>query len=225
MAIRLPFSAKSRPSPLDHPFARLSRQTRLAGLLAALPQGWLAGKRVVDLGCGNGEIGLALESHGATVVFVEGRRENVRHLRRKNVIVMDVRSPSLATQVGQTDAALAFGILYHLSDPAGFLRLCHDIAPTLFLETQTIDAAAIEIATTSDHDSVDQALDGAGCRPSPAWIAATLHKAGYRDVRNISSSTANCALGKRRIVYDWQMQNTGQAQRDGAELRTMWIAR
>ena len=124
------------------------------------------------------------------------------------------------TLVGQFDAVLCFGLLYHLAAPAEFLRACARLAPWLYLETVVSDSDEVICRTVPEHGP-DQAWSSEGCRPSPAWLNRTLHDLGF-DVRDISTSEANWG-GPAPSVFDWAPIKDGEWERDGAMLRKMLI--
>ena len=77
----------------DAPNALAINQARMANLEAMhLP---LAGKRVLDVGCGVGHLGAKLVQMGASVVCVDGRESNIASLR--------TRYPQLEGHVGNVE--------------------------------------------------------------------------------------------------------------------------
>jgi hypothetical protein len=92
--------------------------------------------RVLDLGCHEGGYSIELGRHGATVVGIEGRRENIQKARFAAEVLGldgvtffedDVRNLSAAT-FGQFDVVLCLGILYHLEgqDAVRLLERCYE---------------------------------------------------------------------------------------------------
>jgi SAM-dependent methyltransferase len=90
----------------------------------------LGGVRVADLGCLEGGFSLALAQRGAEVLGIEARQRNVE----KATLLRDhFGLPNLRFQTGdvkdfgsdpggQFDVVLALGILYHLDEPAQWLK-------------------------------------------------------------------------------------------------------
>jgi SAM-dependent methyltransferase len=90
----------------------------------------LGGVRVADLGCLEGGFSLALAQRGAEVLGIEARHRNLE----KAALLRDhFGLPNLRFEVGdvkdfgsdsggQFDVVLALGILYHLDEPAHWLR-------------------------------------------------------------------------------------------------------
>lgn len=120
--------------------------------------GSLAGRRVIDLGCLEGGIALEMAREDMDVLGVEGRAANFEKCRlladyfalpTLRFEHLDVKQLSPATH-GHFDAALCLGLLYHLDDPAGFLRtLATMIRPggVIFLDTHV---APVEPAALAD---------------------------------------------------------------------------
>ena len=100
---------------------------RIRALVQAVDDlaGGASGKRVLDLGAGDGEIAAELALRGAIVTAVEGRLENadtIRALRGERgvgkasleVLVSDVRDVDWDT-LGSFEIVVCSGLLYHLT--------------------------------------------------------------------------------------------------------------
>jgi SAM-dependent methyltransferase len=93
------------------------------------------GERLVHVGCGNGEIdvALALATPGLSVVSLDVRRDRARHTRelagevnvRLHAVAGDLRALPLAP--GTADAVLCIGVLQHLADPLTGTRALADL--------------------------------------------------------------------------------------------------
>jgi SAM-dependent methyltransferase len=105
----------------DEGAARIRALVQAIGDLAGGP----GGKRVLDLGAGDGEIAVELALRGALVTAVEGRLENadlIRALRAERgvskaaleVLVADVRELKWET-LGAFEIVVCSGLLYHLT--------------------------------------------------------------------------------------------------------------
>jgi SAM-dependent methyltransferase len=202
-----------------------ARQARLRNLFAHVEPATLAGHRVLELGCGTGELGAAFEQHGACVVSVDARPDFVRALRARypgrQALVADLETWDPAP-LGPFDAVLCFGLLYHLATPARLLAACARCAPTLYLETVVLDTDAAECLAV-DEAGDDQAFSNHGCRPSARWIAEELGRHGFV-LTDISGPAANWG-GAAPSVFDWRPGDSGSWMRAGALLRRMFIGR
>jgi SAM-dependent methyltransferase len=207
----------------DEPVYQLARESRLRNLFLQVDPRSLSGQRMLELGCGTGELGQAFVEAGCHVVSVDCRREYIDEVSRRfpgrQAHVIDLENWDFAL-LGKFDVVLCFGVLYHLSAPAKFLAACADIAPKLYLETVTTDSAAA-ICPLVTEEGPDQAWSGRGCRPSPAWLDLTLRELGF-EVQDISTGGANWG-GSVPSVFDWAPLDDHLWQRDGASLRKMLI--
>ena len=206
-----------------------ARQARLRNLLAHIDPASLAGKRVLELGSGSGELGQAFVELGCTVVSVDARPEHIMRLRaqypKREAHVADLEQWDFSC-LGYFDVILCFGLLYHLATPADFLAECARSTQTIYLESIVIDSAEAVVQVCEEDGSTagsDQSFSGRGCRPSPAWIATTLANLSF-SVQDISSSLANWG-GDFPSVFDWQPEYRGEWRRQSTNLRKMFVCR
>lgn len=86
-------------------------------------------KRVLDVGCGGGEVGAALKHMGCYVVGIEKNPELAERASKvlDRVLVGDVENDELLEQVSDTFDVIVFGdVLEHLIDPEAVLRKIRD---------------------------------------------------------------------------------------------------
>jgi SAM-dependent methyltransferase len=200
-----------------------SRNSRLTNLFQHVDPWTLAGKRILDVGCGSGELGEEFVKLGCRVVSVDSRPEHIEILRAKfperEASVIDLEAWD-GSGLGSFDILLCFGTLYHISRPEAFLASCARIAPEIYLETMVCDSAEAKCLFVQE-DGPDQATSGTGCRPSPSWIVAVMASHSFT-TRDISSGLSNWAGGAPSI-FDWAPRNDSSWMRDGAFLRKMFI--
>jgi len=125
-------------------------------------------------------------------------------------------------EVGDFDLVLAFGVLYHLAEPEHFLSSCRKTVQVLLLESCVCDAAEPvikQITEATGWRGQDQALNRVGCRPSPSWVEEKCRAAGFSEVRDISNAIGNWEIGR----FDWDLRGTGVWQRNGVNLRKLWV--
>jgi SAM-dependent methyltransferase len=157
----------------DTDAARAINEARINWLERAnLP---LAGRRVLDVGCGIGHFIPFYLSRGCTVVAVDGRAENIDELRRRHpgieAHVADAQELD-APELGVFDVIHCFGLLYHLDSPVAALRRLSAICDRLLiLETMVCDSMEPLAVLVDETKAASQAMDGLGSRPSPAFIA------------------------------------------------------
>jgi SAM-dependent methyltransferase len=182
-------NAEGRPSDggvecFDTPAAlaiNRGRLDHLAGL--GLP---LAGKTVLDVGCGVGHLAQFFVKRGCKVTCVDGRAENVASLRQRypglDAHVADVQRDPLA-RLGTFDVVLCYGLLYHLEDPLGGLRnVASAVKEVLLLETVVTDCSQPVLTLVDEPSSFNQTLAAMGCRPSPGYVAMALNRVGFPHV-------------------------------------------
>lgn len=207
----------------DAPVYVEARQARLRNLFAHVNPASFTGKRVLELGCGTGELGQVLVECGATLVSVDARHAHIVELRsrypNRQAHVADLETWDPA-KLGRFDAVLCFGLLYHLSKPADFLGACTRAADTLYLETVVLDSSD-STCQSAEETGDDQAFSGRGCRPSPSWITNTLAHYGF-SARDISTAAANWG-GSAPSIFDWPVQDSGTSRRGESLLRKMFI--
>jgi SAM-dependent methyltransferase len=190
--------------------------------------GSLAGRSIVDLGCLEGGFALEFARLGAErVVGIEARSVSVRRcelardllgLEQAEFVQADIKD-ELPRHSDGFDVVFAAGILYHLSDPAGFLQLvrsaCRGVA---LIDTHVADPDAIthecseQVVTQSagghDYrgrlfgeyepglDTVEREgllwaawSDAASFWPFEDDLVRMLHDAGFSDVEKVERDT------------------------------------
>lgn len=207
----------------DSPLYDEARRARLRNLFAHVDRATLPGRRILEVGCGTGELGEAFVALGAAVVSVDARPDFIAELRARYpgrpACVADLERWDPAA-LGRFDAVLCFGLLYHLATPGDFLAACTRACDTLYLESVVLDssaAACLQVEEAGD----DQAFSRRGCRPSPAWIAQTLALHGFSCV-DISGPAANWG-GTSPSIFDWEPRDSGTWARGGCLLRRMFV--
>jgi SAM-dependent methyltransferase len=204
-------------------YYRESELTRLMNLFAHVDLERWRGMRVLEVGAGIGHIGAIFAQLGFDVTSTDGRPEYVEKMRAqgRKAFVLDLDKTDV-DKAGDFDLILAFGVLYHLTEPESFLKSCGKKAQVLLLETAVCDAGEPIIYRVAEAKGLcgkDQALNEFGCRPSPAWVEQTCRLAGFHSVRDISNPIANWSKGS----FDWEPKNTGEWKRDGVNFRKMWV--
>ena len=102
----------------EHQRPRIDLEAEVLGRL-----GDVAGRRVADIGCGNGRYVRPLATRGAAVVALDlsaGMLRTVKAIAGVGRVVADAQA--LPVRARSLDAALAMHMLYHVPDPALALR-------------------------------------------------------------------------------------------------------
>jgi len=181
----------------------------------------LAGKRVLDAGCGVGHLASRLERMGCRVVGVDGRKENIEGLRTRypslEAHVANVESEPLS-RFGRFEVVFSYGLLYHLENPLESLRnlqsICDDF---LLLETIICDHELPLVRAEDESSDFNQALGGLGCRPTPHYVVLALNRVGFPHVYAPVSPPEH-----RDFRFEWQ--NNLEVARDGHPLRCVFVA-
>ena len=155
-----------------------ARMSHLASLRLQLER-----KKVIDIGCGVGDLAQFFVERDCQVVCLDGRQENISSLRLRypdlDAHVVDIEAESIS-QFGMFDIVFAYGILYHLENPLASLRnmasVCQEL---LLLETQICDHTLPIVRIADESAAFSQALGGLGCRPTPSYIVLALNRIGF----------------------------------------------
>ena len=140
-------------------------------------------KTILELGSGPGDLTEYFLSKGAYVTSIDGREENIRESHRKfkdnhkwSGFVYDLEEQIAPLDI-HYDIIIAYGILYHLSNPKKFLRRIKNINADLFLLSTCVTSEFHIEDETSDLNLLQepssngtQALHGMGCRPNRKWL-------------------------------------------------------
>ncbi len=181
----------------------------------------VSGKRVLDAGAGVGHFSRYYAERGATVVALEGRAENVAVFKQRHPGIdahtIDVQADDFGW-LGAFDIVHCFGLLYHLDSPVIALRrlqgVCQEV---LLLETMVCDSARAVMVLADETYTVNQALAGVGCRPSPTFVALALNRVGFSYVYGAQEPPDH-----PDFRFEWR--NNMDAVRDGGNLRCVFVA-
>jgi len=104
------------------------------------------GLRLLDIGCGGGLLSEPMARLGATVVGADAAPTNIEVARihaAKSGLDIDYRNTTaeaLAADGEQFDVVLNMEVIEHVSDPAAYMRACHDLLkPGGLMITSTIN--------------------------------------------------------------------------------------
>lgn len=146
-------------------------------------------KRVLDVGCGVGLFTPYYTKRGCTIVGIDGRKENIEEMRNNypNVegIVADIQSDSL-DHLGKFDIIHCYGLIYHLESPIRVMRHLSNMCKEFMIISTIICDSKMPIMQIADETkTVNQALDGIGCRPSPSFLVMALNRCGFKFVYGV----------------------------------------
>ena len=203
----------------DAPNALAINQARMANLEAMhLP---LAGKRVLDVGCGVGHLGAKLVQMGANA--------HVRTTAALHIASLRARYPQLEGHVGNVETepltrfgrfhtVLSYGLLYHLENPLQSLRNMESVCDEmLLLETIVCDHQLAMVRMEDESTDVNQALGGIAGRPTPHYVVLALNRIGFGYVYAPVTPPEH-----EDFRFEWR--NNLDTARDGHNLRCIFVA-
>jgi len=196
-------------------------QKRIKAIINHYGVDFFRGKKVLDLGCGHGDLGAAMFRLGAEVTSVDAREDHLKVVNKKypglKTMKVDLDSEwPFAFQ--KFDLILDLGLLCHLRDYQKHLKdICF---PTinLVLETAVCDSEdPHKVYTYPESRGVyDWSINGVGNRASPAAIERVLKENGMNFTR-LDSKLLNAGTYK----YDWVGKNNDEHSN---EKRRLWFA-
>ena len=142
----------------------------------------LAGRRVLELGSGPGDLTGFLLKRNCHVVSVDGRAECLKALRLRfpqvETLQLDLNSPEALFSLGQFDAVHCYGLLYHIEQPARLIdvmgKICNGFA---VIETCLSTGSEDELLFAEETSDYTQSLTLKGCRPTRSWMFHALRRA------------------------------------------------
>lgn len=193
------------------------RAKRLAAIVEHYSPRFFAGKTMVEIGCGHGDIGAFFAALGAQVTCSDARASHMRVVRRRHPLVTaqqaDMDKP---WPFPPSDVVIHLGVLYHLTNIWENLRAACNGCRHLILETEVSDSDDPALVLKIAETGFDQAYGGTGSRPSGTAVEAVLKECGMKFQRITDD---RCNSGMHR--YDWPVKNTGTWQHG---LRRFWFA-
>ena len=184
------------------------RAKRVVAIIEHYGEKFFQNKKILELGCGYGDIGKVFIGLGSEVVFAEGREEHVNILKNKfpnNRIYKVNLENEWPFKDEKFDLILHLGVLYHLDNIEFSLEKSIINTSNLVLETEVCDSDDPNLVLKIDEniDGYDQSLIGKGSRPSGKYLENIFEK--YNCYYEIVKDKRCNALFHR---YDWDVKNT-----------------
>lgn len=210
------------------------RRRRVAKLEQVFGTGWFAGKKVLELGCGYGNIGRYFQALGADVTFSDARTELLDEVKRRDpaakVILLDQNTD---WSLGATyDLVIHFGVLYNLDEWARDLALAAQHSKWLAVETAVnrfVNRVEFKIkAPTYDH-TYHGPFNSLGSLPSELMVEDVLAAQGM-SYRRYDDKDLNFDTWKYDVVFDTAASTDGVVfvsswhHPDVYGCRRLWVA-
>lgn len=178
------------------------------------------GKKILDLGAGQGEIGAALARLGADVYCVDARQANLDYIKKRHPYLKIVKA-DLEIEwpfSHKFDIVLSIGLLCHLKNYEKHIKDICNIAETIILETEVLDSKdpELRIPIFEEKFSEDLAYSGEGSIVSSLNIEGKLSTYGAT-FKRLDHPKTNSGAYK----YDWSENDSGRTFGN----RRLWFIR
>lgn len=197
------------------------REVRLKVLIDYYGREWFKEKRILELGCGYGHIGINFAMLGADVTFSDGRQKHLDEIgavwpvippERLIIANMEDEWPF----EGHWDLILHQGLLYHLAKWQFSLYEASLCCDHLVLESEVLDSDDRKATkkVNEDPDKMHSSINGLSIRVPQVAIEESLSAFGFRH-----KLCEDSRLNSSRHNYTWSIENTG---RSFAQTRRWW---
>jgi SAM-dependent methyltransferase len=182
-------------------------QKRAKGIVDFYGHKFFYHKKVLDLGCGYGDIGGVLYRLGSDVTGVDARQEHLKIVSKKFSGIKCVKADldgNWPFHGKSFDLTLDMGLLCHLNNFEAHLRAVCASTTNLVLETAVCDSddPFLCVAVPENKGIYDLSSNGMGCRPTAAAVERVLTECGM-NFKRVDKAIYNAS----DYAYDWQSRN------------------
>ena len=178
-------------------------------------------KKVLDVGCGYGDITGSLHRLGADITCVDARQDHLKIVSKKHAGVKVVKAdldgawPFIGKKF---DLIVDVGLLCHLRDYEAHLKAICQSATHVVLETAVCDSDdPFKCVLVNENPGLNNlSANGLGCRPSALAIERVLRDCGMSFKR-----MDNAKYNHGTYKYDWLMSNDNSLD---LNKRRLWFA-
>ena len=180
---------------------------------------WFKGKKILEVGCGEGNIGYTFSQMGADVTISDGRPEYCIEAK-KNYPKIKVICADLDEEWAfdnQYDMIIHMATLYHLANPEKALMdaCCH--CKHLVLETGYMDSFDDTLVIHRIEEGFDQSINNIGSFFSPSFVERILKKCNL-SFWSLQDDRCNCGY------WSYDIPQTGSGDCTMSQ-RRMWFCR
>lgn len=182
-------------------------QKRIKGIVDHYGHQFFFHKKVLDLGCGYGDISGVLHRLGADITAVDARQEHLKIISKKYAGVKTVRSDldKAWPFFGKTfDLVLDLAVICYLNNFEEHLKAVCASTNFLILESAVLDSPNDNACNIypDKNNNYDGSFNGFSSQISAANIERVLRNCGmsFKRVDNARFNSGN-------YVYDWQVKN------------------
>lgn len=185
----------------------LWNQTRIKTIVEYYGHNFFFNKRILDLGCGYGDISGVLHRLGGDITAVDARQEHLKILAKKyngvKVVHTDLDQPWQFSG-RKFDLILDLGLLCHLNNPEEHIKNICASTDFLVLETAVLDSEDPNacIIKPDNKNIYDGSFNGFSAQISAANIERLLTLNGMTFKR-----LNNTKLNSNPYIYDWHNSN------------------
>lgn len=169
---------------------------------------WFKNKKVLEMACGFGNIGLYLKSLGADATFADARQDSLDMVKKKDqdarVILLDQEKPWILSQ--KFDLILHFGLLYNLDNWERDLRTTIQHTRYVALETAVArysNPFECKIVKPEYPSELYGPYSGTGTLVSSSNIESIFEEMGA-DYHRYDDSDLNMEESWSEYRYDWK---------------------
>ena len=203
------------------------RESRIKKIISVMGENFFHDATGLELGCGYGHTGKELiERFSCDITFTDGNeihREGFSKINPdRELMLLDQDNPWNLEK--KFDFIIHWGVLYHLDNWQQDLECALTHTNVMFLETEVCDSLDpdFEIKVQEPKAVNDQAVNGKGTKPSPAFVEKILNKNGCKwtryDDKDLNATMSNNPNKGHR--YDWVVKNDKRWEHG---LRRFWI--
>jgi SAM-dependent methyltransferase len=207
-------------------------KNRIEKIESLFGKNWFAGKRVLELACGHGEIGKHLYSLGAHVTFADARKEFIDKIIEENPNFINANYAVLNQDKKwildeKYDLIIHFGVLYHLENWKQDIATSLEHTDLLLLESIVNPVGGITEEKMISNDNFQNSFNGIDSYFSEESVEFELRLNNVRYLKiNDSKLNTNWTWDYDvpvRHIYDWEIENIGFSPGKKTFHRRMWL--